>query len=515
VIGAFAESNRGGLPTRVSALTILATNASDRAASSDHLTRVLTVTLGLVVLARFATLGLYPLFDNTEARYALIGLIMHRSGDWVTPFVEQGVPFWGKPPLSFWATAASYSIFGVNEFAARFSPFVFSLATAALVFVIARTRGDRAFALLATTIFTTCGLTLYLAGGVMTDPALMFTVAFVMVTFWKAISEGAKGWGYAFFIAVALTLLAKGPVGIVISGLAIGAWVAWNGKWQATWRKLPWLSGTLLTLLLAGPWYVLAESHTPGFLRYFIIGEHFDRFLIKDWHGDKYGAPRTHVFGMIWLFLIAATAPWCITVIGYALAPVTRRRLAEPGWISREWLTYIVFWLIATPVFFTAAHAVLVPYVALCLPAFALLAAEVVRQIRLSPRFIVLTAGIAPAMLVAAAIFLVTAPTSGRISTQKYLVAAFKKEAPTPDARLVYYPSVPFSAEFYMPGRSTHGRLPEELEQLAMTGNDLFAMTELWFSRLPVSVQSRFDKITELNGTLLLRPRSKLVKEGL
>lgn len=496
-------------------MTILASNASNRAASTDYLARVLTITLGLVVLARFVTLGLYPLFDNTEARYALIGLIMHRSGDWVTPFVEPGVPFWGKPPLSFWATAASYSIFGVNEFAARFSPFVFSLATAALVFVVARTRGDRAFALLATTIFATCALTLYLAGGVMTDPALMFTVTFVMVTFWKAISEGSKGWGYAFFVAVALTLLAKGPVGVVIAGLAVGAWVAWNRKWLATWRNLPWLSGMLLTLLLAAPWYVLAEWHTPGFLRYFIIGEHFDRFLIKDWQGDKYGAPRTHAFGMIWLFLLAATVPWCVTVIGYALAPVTRRRLAQPGWISREWLTYIVFWLIATPVFFTAAHAVLVPYAALSLPAFALLTAEVARQIRLTPRIIVCTAAIAPVALIAAALFLLANPTSGRVSTQKFLVAAFQREAPTADTRLVYYPAVPFSAEFYMPGRSTHGRLPEELEQLAATGSDFFAMTELWFSRLPASVQSRFDKITELNGTLLLRPRSKLVKEGL
>ena len=48
---------------------------------------------------------------------------MAETGDWISPQIDYGVPFWGKPPLSTWLTAISLKIFGINEFAARFSSF--------------------------------------------------------------------------------------------------------------------------------------------------------------------------------------------------------------------------------------------------------------------------------------------------------------------------------------------------------------------------------------------------------
>jgi 4-amino-4-deoxy-L-arabinose transferase-like glycosyltransferase len=53
--------------------------------------------LSLLVVIRLVSLGLYPLTDNTEARYAEIGRVMAQLGDWVTPWYDAGVPFWGKP----------------------------------------------------------------------------------------------------------------------------------------------------------------------------------------------------------------------------------------------------------------------------------------------------------------------------------------------------------------------------------------------------------------------------------
>ena len=80
--------------------------------------RLLLWVLVAVALARLASLGLYPLLDTTEARYGEIGRKMLASGNWLTPQWDVGVPFWGKPPLSFWASAASMAVFGVNEFTA-------------------------------------------------------------------------------------------------------------------------------------------------------------------------------------------------------------------------------------------------------------------------------------------------------------------------------------------------------------------------------------------------------------
>jgi hypothetical protein len=75
--------------------------------------------LALAVLVRLLFLGSYPLADTTEARYAEVARLMLVSGDWITPQIEAGVPFWGKPPLSFWLTAGSFKLFGISEFAAR------------------------------------------------------------------------------------------------------------------------------------------------------------------------------------------------------------------------------------------------------------------------------------------------------------------------------------------------------------------------------------------------------------
>ena len=79
-------------------------------------------------LVRLATLGAYPLMDSTESRYAEIARKMLETGNWLTPQFDYGVPFWGKPPLSTWLSAAAMAVLGVGEFAARLPSFLLALA---------------------------------------------------------------------------------------------------------------------------------------------------------------------------------------------------------------------------------------------------------------------------------------------------------------------------------------------------------------------------------------------------
>ena len=81
--------------------------------------RAVPILLGLLLLARLVGMAAAPLMDTTEARYGEIGRKMAELNDWVTPWFDYGVPYWGKPPLAFWVTAISFKLFGVNEFAAR------------------------------------------------------------------------------------------------------------------------------------------------------------------------------------------------------------------------------------------------------------------------------------------------------------------------------------------------------------------------------------------------------------
>ena len=79
----------------------------------------------LVVLAlayACAFQGSRPIYSPDEGRYTIVALNMLDSGDWMRPMLHPEVEHWSKPPLTYWAIAASVGTFGRSEFAARLRP---------------------------------------------------------------------------------------------------------------------------------------------------------------------------------------------------------------------------------------------------------------------------------------------------------------------------------------------------------------------------------------------------------
>ncbi|HAU1882045.1 TPA: phospholipid carrier-dependent glycosyltransferase, partial [Legionella pneumophila] len=238
-------------------------------------------------------------------RYAEIARKMLETGNWVTLQQDYGVPFWAKPPLSIWLSAFFMQLLGVNEFAVRLPGLLLSIGVLWLVWGVAKKQSGSMAALFS--LLTLAGSLYFFldAGTVMTDPALLFCITLASVSFWHAMVYENKIWSYAFFAGLGLGLLAKGPIAVVLVGMAVFFWVLLRNEWLNLWKRLPWVKGTLLLLLIAVPWYVLAELRTPGFLNYFILGEHFHRFLTPGWSGDKYGIVHHVPKGTIWLYATA------------------------------------------------------------------------------------------------------------------------------------------------------------------------------------------------------------------
>src|SRR5436190_24228463 len=94
----------------------------------------LWILLGVLWLAN---LPLRPLFDPDEGRYAEIPREMAASGDWTTPTLN-GLKYFEKPPLQYWATAGLYTMFGVHDWTARLWASSLAFLCIPMVFVFAR-----------------------------------------------------------------------------------------------------------------------------------------------------------------------------------------------------------------------------------------------------------------------------------------------------------------------------------------------------------------------------------------
>lgn len=437
-----------------------------KSANLTGTSRILLWALVAVALLRLLTLGMYPLMDTTEARYAEIARKMVELGDWVTPWFDYGVPFWGKPPMSFWITAASFKVLGVNEFAARLPHFLSALVIAWLVWDWMRNYSARE-ATLALAMLVGAILFFVVSGAVTTDITLALSTTIAMRGFWLGLhghDKQRQRERWLLFVGLGLGLLAKGPVAWVLTGVPIVLWALVTRNIVSTWRGLPWLRGLLLALLIGLPWYALAEIHSPGFLNYFIIGEHWHRFVISGWKGDLYGHAHAFPRGTIWLFAFTAMLPWPVLLL---FAIRGRRRALEVAAVDpakRRLNIYLLFWGITPCLFFTTAGNILWTYMLPAVPALVMLGAVwLARDVRQQRVDAIVTAG----LMVTGCImigYLLNLQHADRLDskTTKHLVSDYMSMKQHDEA-LIFVGSRPFSADFYSAGKAQEVKTIEQL----------------------------------------------------
>jgi 4-amino-4-deoxy-L-arabinose transferase-like glycosyltransferase len=476
--------------------------------------RWLVVGLAFVVGLRLATLGAYPLMDPTESRYAEIARKMLASGQWIMPQFDYGVPFWGKPPLSTWLSALSMAVFGVNEFAARLPSLFLLLLTGYLVYWLAGLRSGRDQALWSVTIFSVTGLVFIAAGAVMTDPALALGTTCSMAGFWVAV-ESRDGRhrlqaSLLFFGGLAIGLLAKGPVAVILTGLPIGLWVMWTRRWRDTWARLPWIAGTLATALVVVPWYWMAERTSPGFLNYFLVGEHWKRFTVSGWQGDLYGAAHARPKGTIWLQWLVAALPWSVLILGWVARQAWRWRNKAASMQLDAWGLYLVLWSMAPMIFFTVSGNVLATYVLPGLPALALWVGGIWRPreadgggFRAATGWLFALTVTMPALFVA--VISVQHRSFEDDLSHKALVRAFEDRRASRTARLIYLQHRPISAEFYARGTTVRVASATSLEPyLRDDVPDFVAIRAQDLDSVPPSLRAQLVPAGEYGKYLLL-----------
>ena len=196
------------------------------------------LALAGIVIARLFSMAAMPLIDTSEPRYAEIARLMAETGDWITPWFEPGVPFWGKPPLSFWSQAMGIRILGGSEFAVRLPSFLAMVALAAMLYRATAILVDRQAARWTTLILSSMLLPLAAAGAVLTDSFLALGITYSMLAFLVAPTAPTPFWRYGFFVGIAIGLLSKGPLAFVLLGIVLVPWLALYRDRRAVARKV-------------------------------------------------------------------------------------------------------------------------------------------------------------------------------------------------------------------------------------------------------------------------------------
>lgn len=222
---------------------------------------------GGCLFVHLAGLGALPLQDRDEPRFAEASREMLERHNFVVPTFN-GQERLDKPPFFNWCQAASFCVFGQNDFAARVPSALAGALTALLIFLFGTRLYGEKTSLIAAAAFTLCVQTLILAKASVVDMTLVAFTTFGLWAGWEILNGGRRFWWWAFYTTLALGFLIKGPVGLLPLGSLL-AFIAWPPRPNPPKSIRP-LAGIFVTSLIILLWALPALFQTQG--RYFQVG---------------------------------------------------------------------------------------------------------------------------------------------------------------------------------------------------------------------------------------------------
>ena len=326
----------------------------------------LAVVSLLIAGVWFLTLDWRHLLPSDEGRYAEIAREMLASGDWVT-IRYNGVKYFEKPPFQMWMTALAFQAFGIGEWQARLWVALSGALGVVMTAVAARRWFGPRIAILAALVLVAApawnlashfnSLDMGLSG------ALSCVLAAVLIAQHPAASPGQRRrWMWLAWAAMAVALLTKGLIGVVLPGLVLIVYSV-AARDFAIWRRIHLVTGALITLAIASPWFILVSLRNPEFAHFFFIHEHFERYLTTVHH-------RTAPWWYFLPQLLIGFLPWL--GLSRAVVGVVRDDPRAPRFRP---IILLASWALTIFVFFSFSSSKLPGYIVPIYPALAILAA--------------------------------------------------------------------------------------------------------------------------------------------
>jgi 4-amino-4-deoxy-L-arabinose transferase-like glycosyltransferase len=277
-----------------------------------------------------------PLQDDVDASHADAGREILVRHDWVT-LHENNIRYLEKAPLPYWGTAIAIKVFGVHTWSARLSLHLSVLALAFLLYFFGRRFLTPQSGFWAAVVFlASCGPYLF-TRILIPDVTVGLWIGIALYLFldgWQ--SEKPKllsCWGIA--VVIGLNVLTKGLIGVVFP-LGIIFIFLFLARDLRHLLRMHLFSSTLVFLLVAAPWHILAALRNPpagqakGFLWFYFVNEQFLRYLGKRYPVDYDTVPILLFYGLILVWFL----PWS-SFLPQALAQV-RLRLPHVADVRRS-----------------------------------------------------------------------------------------------------------------------------------------------------------------------------------
>jgi 4-amino-4-deoxy-L-arabinose transferase-like glycosyltransferase len=330
------------------------------------------LALSLVFVVLFWRLGTPTLWDPDEAHYAETSREMLASGDWWAPHYNEQ-PFFDKPVLFHQLQALAMRTFADPELGVRFVPATAALALVAITFWFGAT-------MLTVEVSIAGALILLSNPGVfgLARYALLDTL-FTMFLFGAAacITVAAIGGRprlqWPGYVALGLAVATKGPVALVLCGLALLASIAASSELRRRLLGLHWAIGLAIVVLLAAPPFVyLYLRFGREYINGYFLDENFQLFT-----GTRFR--NQPGYGFYFQILALGLLPWTGLLVG-RLADNIRGLVRGERLDSIELLLWM--WPLTITVFFTLSTFKLDHYVFPAVPALCLLCARAWADVR-------------------------------------------------------------------------------------------------------------------------------------
>ncbi len=211
--------------------------------------KYLLVFSGILVIYGFNLF--IDVMDVDAAQYASISMEMSQNGNYLEVY-HRNMDYLDKPPLSFWMSSASFSLFGLSNFAYKLPALLLTLLGLYSTFRFTQLFYSKKTAVFAILILASTEGMFLMTNDVRTDTSLL---AFVIFSIWQLMLFVRRNtWKNLIlgFIGVGLAMLAKGPIGIVVVAAALGTHFIIKREWKHIF-KWQWIVGLVIVVLLLAP----------------------------------------------------------------------------------------------------------------------------------------------------------------------------------------------------------------------------------------------------------------------